>query len=85
MQLKDELEMSNGVISMIGDMLGKLGCSHTNEHTRAATPPMMYPEWIVCVVAHHKKKGDKAATILEAQGWTYQEEHGTWVMVPKAI
>jgi len=31
--------------------LASAGCSHGHEH--ASTPPMMYPEWIGCVIAHH--------------------------------
>jgi len=38
--------------------LAVLGCSHGHEH--AKTPPMMFPEWIVCVVAHRVAEARRA-------------------------
>lgn len=37
----------------VRDRLAALGCSHGHNHSK--TPPMMYPEWIGCVLAHHTK------------------------------
>ncbi len=41
------------VLHEVAQTLSQLGCSHgKGEAQFGATPPMMYREWIICVVAH---------------------------------
>lgn len=42
-------ELSDGCFIMIAGMLDDMGCMH-GHNSHAGTPPMMYPEWIACVV-----------------------------------
>ena len=59
----------------IKNTLAGLGCSHGHEH--AKTPPMMYPEWIVCVVAHRvaeARRAQREADALAVSGFVAQ--HG---------
>ena len=48
-----EREEQNGdwhaVVKMIGDALEEIGCD-CGPNAHKATPPMFYPEWIVCVL-----------------------------------
>jgi len=48
-------EMAEGVIHEIGEALASVGCFHG--HDIASTPPMLYPEMIVCAVAHAYEEG----------------------------
>ena len=48
---EDKLEMSDGCLVMIAEALEEFGCCHG--HDGKATPPMMYPEWIACIIRHH--------------------------------
>lgn len=54
------------VLSMVRDRLIALGCCHDapgGQSAHESTPPMMYPEWISCVVA---KRDREAAAFREA-------------------
>jgi len=48
-KLTEQCDMAQGCLGMIRDTLKALGCQHGLD-SHAATPPMMYPEWIRCVV-----------------------------------
>jgi len=48
---KFENEMSWGVIEEIRDLLTAQTCLHgEGKHSGESTPPMMFPEWIACVI-----------------------------------
>jgi hypothetical protein len=49
-ELQRDLDGAWECLSMVADTLEAIGCSHG--HKRSSTPPMMYPEWIICVVSH---------------------------------
>ena len=54
--LQEQLLMSNECLGMVAETLNALGCGCREEHSKApATAPMFYPEWIRCVVVHHRK------------------------------
>jgi len=44
-----ELGMADGCLNEIREVLQSIGCVH-GPGSHAGTPPMMYGEWIVCVV-----------------------------------
>lgn len=46
---QDVIEGLKWSLGEVADTLGKIGCCHG--HDTANTPPMMYPEWIGCVMA----------------------------------
>jgi hypothetical protein len=55
------------IVSEIGDLLATLPCAHgETEHGKAATPPMMYAEWIACVVGHARGSADTGSTPVGA-------------------
>lgn len=43
-------EMAEGIISEMGEVLERFGCDHG--HDMKDTPPMMYPEAMVCALKH---------------------------------
>lgn len=47
-------EMGDEIMIEIGLTLEEIGCRHG--HSMAATPPMMYAEWLCCVVQYQRKK-----------------------------
>jgi len=47
-------EMADGILIEIRDLLTELGCCH-DKGTHAATPPMMFREWIICTMAKARK------------------------------
>lgn len=51
---RQHAEISDGCLAMIRDALVKLGCEHGPD-SHNSTPPMMYPEWIACVIRHRIK------------------------------
>ena len=54
--------MWRDLMAEIATTLDALGCCHGEAgHDAGATPPMMFPEWIRCVVAHHSKKAEEPA------------------------
>lgn len=62
-RLERNLEMANGCLGMIREDLAALGCCHG--HDSSATPPMMYNDWIRCVVA--KRERVDAALVTAAR------------------
>ena len=54
--LREQKAMADGCLVLIAEKLAALGCCHG--HDGKGTPPMMYPEWIECVVAHHVQAAD---------------------------
>lgn len=56
--LMKELDLANGCLAMIRDQLLKFPCMH-NDDDHSATSPMMYPEWITCVIARAVKDAIK--------------------------
>jgi hypothetical protein len=48
-------DMANGCIAMIGDFLRAVGC-RCGPDAHEKTPPMMYPEWIGCVISSQVEK-----------------------------
>ena len=59
-QAKDSDGMSWECLEMIKEALMAFGCKCGPE-THKATPPMMYPEWIGCVVKTHEQKARETA------------------------
>jgi hypothetical protein len=53
-------EMGDGIIAEIGEVLAEVGCCHG--HDIKATPPMMYPEMILCAVKRHSAPKVTATT-----------------------
>jgi hypothetical protein len=53
-------EMGDGIIAEIGEVLETIGCCHG--HDIKKTPPMMYPEMILCAVRHHSSPRVTATT-----------------------
>ena len=54
---KINAEMAEGVIHEIGEVLGRVGCFHGNDVK--STPPMFYPEMILCAVTHAREEGKR--------------------------
>lgn len=52
---KDSAIEADEILSMIAEALKALGCCHGHDHDKS-TPPMMYPEWIGCVVVKRNKE-----------------------------
>jgi hypothetical protein len=52
-EAEQEAEMSDGCLVMVADTLTAMGCCHKDP---AHTPPMMYPEWIMCCLKHRTKE-----------------------------
>lgn len=52
-------------LSMVADRLAAHGCEHN--HDRKGTPPMFYPEWINCVVAHAVKKAESTVAEMKEE------------------
>jgi len=44
---------------MIREALSVFGCEH-GDGNHPSTPPMMFPEWIACVVAHARREQREA-------------------------
>ena len=60
-------------LEMIRDRLTEHGCCHGHDGGKA-TPPMMYPEWINCVVANAQREASakmqrRAAKCIRDQGF----------------
>ncbi len=51
-------DMADGIIREIGQFLNTCECSHGKD-SHDSTPPMMYAEWIVCVMAHLKETSEQ--------------------------
>jgi hypothetical protein len=89
-RLRDDNMGAYGCLRMIADTLTGIGCSHGPE-THNATPPMMYPEWIMCCLKHHTKrlreKVDDQRRRLESIFHAAREAHDWQVveMVEKAL
>ena len=47
----EEFDWKGGCLDMVRETLASCGCCHG--HDNRSTPPMMYPEWIKCVIAHY--------------------------------
>lgn len=58
---REREDVADSILAEIGETLRALGCGCGPEAHRT-TPPMMYPEWIKCVVAHRER------TVVEALG-----------------
>lgn len=80
-EVKKRLESEEGsseILGWVADRLTAHGCEHGNDHS--GTPPMMYPEWINCVVHHACKKSEsklaEAVGLLRpfAKEWEYRKE-----------
>jgi hypothetical protein len=54
-RLQESNEGAYGCLKMVADTLTAIGCSHGPE-TRESTPPMMYPEWIMCCLRYQTKR-----------------------------
>ena len=63
--LKRLLEMANGCLNMVAERLEALGCACKDQHVRAETPPMMYPEWIDCVISARIAERDRRIEAAE--------------------
>ena len=63
--LKRLLEMANGCLNMVAERLEALGCACKEQHVRAETPPMMYPEWIDCVISARIAERDRRIEAAE--------------------
>jgi hypothetical protein len=61
-------EMAGGCLSEIRGFLESQECCHGKPHP-GATPPMMYREWIMCVMAKQQKRSDA----LEAENERLRE------------
>ena len=57
-------EMANGCLIDIHDTLLHLECCHGKGHDD--TPPMMYSDWILCIVAHERRKAKAIQDELDA-------------------
>lgn len=64
--LQEDLDMANGCLNMIRDELIRLGC-RCGSDAHKCTPPMMYPEWINCVMIHHMETMQEEIDDLKAQ------------------
>lgn len=66
--LKDE-KFEHGMtwecLGMVRETLEANGCCHG--HDGSGTPPMMYPEWINCVISHHAAKEKARVDALEQE------------------
>ena len=49
--MREDVGWRESVLEEVRETLAALGCGC---HDAKATPPMMYSEWIKCVVAHHR-------------------------------
>ena len=78
-ELEEELDQANGCLAMIRDQLTLYPCMHDNDD-HSATPPMMYPEWIACIIARAVKDAIKGACrIEEERRWVGTEsDDGLW-------
>lgn len=52
-RLQTDLFGARGCLSMIADALENWGCACESPQKRDHTPPIMYPEWIACVIKKH--------------------------------
>ena len=59
-EAKGMRELADGCLIMIGECLEELGCQCGKE-SLSATPPMNYPEWIMCVIRHKVSEAAKSA------------------------
>ena len=57
LDLRQSVDSLRWCLDQVADTLQGYGCEH-GDHTRRATPPMMYPEWIRCVVAKREQEID---------------------------
>ena len=49
-------DLAYSTLNDIGMLLDSMGCTHGDESHGKSTPPMMYPEWIGCVVAKRERE-----------------------------
>lgn len=60
-------ELSSGCIHDIGETLKRLECCHgPGDAEHAGTPPMMYSDWIRCIVVHERRKAKAIQDELDA-------------------
>lgn len=63
-ELRERLDAANGCLIMVMNALKAFGCE-CGPDSHEATPPMMYPEWIACVLRSHTKKSEAALAAAE--------------------
>ena len=60
-------DLSSGCLQDIGETLKRLDCCHgAGSEQHAGTPPMMYSDWIRCIVQHERNKAKSLQNVLDS-------------------
>lgn len=56
-------DMARGIFTEIREFLESYPCMHESDNNRKTTPPMMFREWIACVMCKLKEQGEEAVAV----------------------